>query len=171
MISLGIWAALFDKRAEAGTPAAGGSDEYFDFKLYRYDPSLPAAIVSVIAFAVLTALHTWRLWRSRAFYFIAFALGGLFQAIGYCARIWSHFDKFSIPGFSIQAILILVAPALFAASIYMILGRLIRTLRAEHHSLIPVKWVTKIFVTGDVLSFGLQAAGGRYPGFWHAGEL
>ena len=59
-----------------------------------------------------------------------------------------------------QAILILVAPALFAASIYMILARLIRAVHADHVSLIPIKWVTKIFVTGDVVAFGLQAAGG-----------
>ncbi|EEY17682.1 RTA1 [Verticillium alfalfae VaMs.102] len=41
--------------------------------------------------------------------------------------------------FAIQGTFILVAPALFAASIYMILGRLIRTCRAEHLSLIPSK--------------------------------
>ncbi|RSL94305.1 hypothetical protein CEP52_012723 [Fusarium oligoseptatum] len=132
----------------------------FDFKLYRYTPSLPAAIVSVVVFAVLTVLHTWRLLRARAFYFSAFTIGGVFQTIGYCGRIWSHYDKLSIGGFVIQAILILVAPALYAASIYMILGRLIRTLRAEHLSLIPVNWVTRIFVTGDVIAFSLQAGGG-----------
>lgn len=59
-----------------------------------------------------------------------------------------------------QAILILVAPALFAASIYMILARLIRALHAEHLAMIPINWITKIFVTGDVIAFGLQAAGG-----------
>ncbi|RSM02541.1 hypothetical protein CDV31_010905 [Fusarium ambrosium] len=132
----------------------------FDFKLYRYTPSLPAAIVSVVVFAVLTVLHTWRLLRARSFYFSAFTIGGVFQTIGYCGRIWSHYDKLSIGGFVIQAILILVAPALYAASIYMILGRLIRTLRAEHLSLIPVNWVTRIFVTGDVIAFSLQAGGG-----------
>jgi TRAP-type C4-dicarboxylate transport system permease small subunit len=82
------------------------------------------------------------------------------QVIGYCGRIWGHYDKQSIPGFVTQAIPILVAPALYAASIYMILGRLIRTLRAEQLSMIPVNWVTRIFVTGDVVAFTLQAAGG-----------
>lgn len=42
----------------------------------------------------------------------------------------------------------------------MILGRLIRTLRAEHLSLIPIRWLTKVFVLGDVVSFSLQAGGG-----------
>lgn len=59
-----------------------------------------------------------------------------------------------------QAILILVAPALYAASIYMILGRLIRSIHAESHSIVPTRWVTRIFVTGDIISFSLQAAGG-----------
>ncbi|PGH00592.1 hypothetical protein GX51_05691 [Blastomyces parvus] len=151
--------------ADAGQAGAGGArydrmGDDFDFQLYRYIPSLPAAIISVVVFAFLTTAHTWRLLSTRAFYFTAFTVGGLFETIGYCGRIWGHYDKFSIGGFVIQAILILVAPALFAASIYMILARLIRTLRAEHLSLIPVQWVTKIFVTGDVLSFSLQAGGG-----------
>ena len=59
-----------------------------------------------------------------------------------------------------QAILILIAPALFAASIYMILGRLIRVLGAESLSIIPVFWMTKIFVLGDIVSFFMQAGGG-----------
>jgi hypothetical protein len=67
-----------------------------------------------------------------------------------------------------QAILILVAPALYAASIYMILGRLIRAAHAESISIIPVKWMTKIFVIGDVFSFLLQAGGG---GIQAAGTL
>ncbi|KAK3059251.1 hypothetical protein LTR09_000817 [Extremus antarcticus] len=82
------------------------------------------------------------------------------ETIGYAGRIWSHFDKELIGGFIMQAILILVAPALFAAFIYMILGRLIRTVRAEHLSLIPAKWVTRVFVISDIVSFSLQAGGG-----------
>ncbi|KAL4728042.1 hypothetical protein ACLX1H_004751 [Fusarium chlamydosporum] len=142
--------------------------EAFDFKLYRYDPSLPAAVVSVVIFAILTVAHTWRLFRVRAYYFTAFTIGGIFETVGYAGRIWSHFDKLSVGGFVLQAIPILVAPALFAASIYMILGRLIRTVGASHLSLVPVQWVTRIFVTGDVIAFSLQAGGG---GIQSAGTL
>ncbi|KAF4499654.1 Rtm1p [Fusarium agapanthi] len=136
------------------------SDSDFNFKLFRYDPSLPAAVVSTVVFAVLSVLHTWRLIRVRAYYFTPFVIGGLFETIGYAGRIWSHFDKLSVGAYVVQAIPILVAPALFAASIYMILGRLIRTVGAAHLSLVPVKWVTRIFVSGDVFAFGLQAGGG-----------
>lgn len=58
-----------------------------------------------------------------------------------------------------QAILILLAPPLYAATIYMTLGRLITLLDAERLSLVPIRWLTAVFVTGDVLSFLLQGAG------------
>ncbi|KAL4881165.1 RTA-like protein [Aspergillus karnatakaensis] len=58
--------------------------------------------------------------------------------------------------FCIQNVFILLGPALFAASIYMVLGRIIVAVKGEKHSLIRVRWVTKIFVTGDVLSFLIQ---------------
>lgn len=59
----------------------------------------------------------------------------------------------------IQTVLILLAPALYAASIYMTLGRLIMLLDAEKYSLIKRKWLTKFFVMGDIVSFVMQAIG------------
>lgn len=67
-----------------------------------------------------------------------------------------------------QSLLLLVAPALFAASIYIILGRIILLVNGERHSLIRQKWLTKIFVTGDVISFIVQLGGG---GIQAAGSL
>ncbi|KAM0123729.1 hypothetical protein ACHAQE_002703 [Botrytis cinerea] len=72
----------------------------------------------------------------------------------------AHSNTESIPIYSITTILILLAPALFAASIYMVLGRLIVALDAEDLSPIRKKWMTKIFVIGDVIAFLSQAAGG-----------
>ena len=55
---------------------------------------------------------------------------------------------------------LLVAPALFAASIYMVLGWIILLTQGERFSMLPKQWLTKVFVCGDVLSFLLQAGGG-----------
>lgn len=41
----------------------------------------------------------------------------------------------------------------------MLLGRIILVLQAESHAILRKKWLTKIFVTGDILSFLLQGAG------------
>ncbi|GKT62722.1 RTA1 domain-containing protein [Colletotrichum tofieldiae] len=56
--------------------------------------------------------------------------------------------------------LILLGPAFYTASIYMVLGRLLRILEAEKYSLIKVKWLTKFFLMGDVLSIFGQGGGG-----------
>lgn len=85
------------------------------------------------------------------------------QIIGYAARIAAHSDKENIPIYSIQTILILLAPPLYAASIYMVLGRIISYVHAQHFSLVPLKWMTGIFVTGDVIAFVMQAAGECTP--------
>jgi hypothetical protein len=53
-------------------------------------------------------------------------------------------------------IFILLGPTLFAATIYMTLGRLIRRVQGEHLSVIRVSRLTKTFVWGDVLSFVVQ---------------
>jgi hypothetical protein len=59
----------------------------------------------------------------------------------------------------IQSILILLAPILFAASIYMILGRLVTRTNSAVHSIVRATWVTKIFVTGDIVCFLIQTGG------------
>lgn len=67
-------------------------------------------------------------------------------------------------------LLILVAPALFAASIYMTLGRLMRSVQGERHSLVPVRWLTRAFAAGDVLSFPMQSSGGGLMGSGSSGQ-
>lgn len=81
--------------------------------------------------------------------------------IGYAARCKSGSESpdWTLGPYIIQAILLLVAPSLFAATIYMQLGRIIMLLHGESRALIRKQWLTKIFVTGDVLSFVLQGGG------------
>lgn len=79
-----------------------------------------------------------------------------------------------------QSTLILLAPAFFAASVYMTLGRIVRSVvRAQSNEglqgtttttssrtsngrslvLVPVKWTTRLFVLSDILSFTIQGSG------------
>lgn len=86
------------------------------------------------------------------------------EFVGYIGRIQGHFDQWALGPFIQQSLLLLVAPALFAASIYIILGRVILLTDGERYSLIRQRWLTKIFVAGDVLSFMVQGAGGGIQG-------
>lgn len=82
------------------------------------------------------------------------------ETIGYIGRAASHNNVKAIGPYVVQNMFLLVAPALFAATIYMVLGRIIRSLHAEHLSIIRVTRMTKYFVWGDVICFWAQGQGG-----------
>ncbi|KAJ5713851.1 RTA1-domain-containing protein [Penicillium malachiteum] len=132
-----------------------------DFVLYYYTPSAAAAAIFIVLFGLSSLLHFWQLIRTRTWFMIPFLIGGILETIGYVGRILSSFQapNFSTGAYTIQSALILIAPAFLAASIYMTLGRIIEMLDGERCSMIKLKWLTKIFVFGDVLSFLMQASG------------
>lgn len=126
---------------------------------YRYDVSLIAAAIFIALFAITTITHAVLLGIRRTWCFIPFLIGGCFQLIGYVGRVISSTNQWSLGPYIIQSLLLLLAPALFAASIYMVLGKIIAFVDGERYSLIRLKWLTKIFVIGDVIAFLTQMAG------------
>ncbi|KAF2786118.1 RTA1-domain-containing protein [Melanomma pulvis-pyrius CBS 109.77] len=126
---------------------------------YRYTPSTILAAVFLFLFGITTLVHFFQLFRTRTWYLIPLVVGGVF--IGFIGRLSSRDNNISVLGpFIIQAIFILLAPTLFAASIYIILGRIILLVDGERYSWIRQKHLTAAFVAGDVLSFQLQGNGG-----------
>lgn len=53
------------------------------FVLYRYNPSLEAAIVFCVAFALTTLLHIFQIIKKRTWYFIPLAVGGACKSPSY----------------------------------------------------------------------------------------
>ncbi|KAI0383422.1 RTA-like protein [Hypomontagnella monticulosa] len=126
---------------------------------WAYQPSAAAAMIFMILFLIATAWHLVVVFRRRVWYFIVLVVGGCIEVAGYLARFLATNDTSSLGLFVVQTLCILVAPALIAASIYMVLGRLILLLRAEEYSPIRPSLLTKIFVGGDLLSFLVQVMG------------
>lgn len=84
------------------------------------------------------------------------------ECIGYITRAINASEEpgcWTLGPYIAQNVLILIAPAFMAASIYMILGRIILLTDGDTHALIGRRWITKIFVTGDVISLLMQASG------------
>ncbi|KAH6884869.1 RTA-like protein [Thelonectria olida] len=131
-----------------------------EYTLYKYEPSPAAAMIFLIAFGLASLWHTWIIFRRKAWYFTPLLLGCIVETMGYVGRFLSASNPSSIGPFMIQTLCLLVAPALFAASIYMVLGRLILFLRAPRLSPIKPTRLTKVFVAGDVISFLMQCMGG-----------
>ncbi|CAK1358836.1 unnamed protein product [Cercospora beticola] len=124
---------------------------------YDYEPSVAAAGIFVAIFAILGVMQTF---RTRTWFCIPFGLGALLEVIGYLCRGLGNSKPDVLILYIIQTLFILLAPILFAASVYMFLARIMRATNATHHSIIRINWVTKIFVGGDVLCFVIQGAGG-----------
>ncbi|KAH7322026.1 RTA1 like protein-domain-containing protein [Rhexocercosporidium sp. MPI-PUGE-AT-0058] len=137
--------------------AIGTRDEKFSF--FNYDPSIPAAIVFIVLFFSTTAYHCWQAFTKRTFYFIPLIIGGVFEWTGYIVRILAHFHIHSMVIYVAQTLLLFLPPSLFAASDYMVLGCLILYTKGESVAPIRANWLTKIFVTGDVFTFIVQAVG------------
>ncbi|KAE8443881.1 hypothetical protein EG329_001290 [Mollisiaceae sp. DMI_Dod_QoI] len=126
------------------------------YYLWKYIPSSAAAGIFATLFLLSTGAHAYKTWTTKAGFCWAFTIGCFFEFIGYCARASAHNKTGKLMPYIIQNLFILVAPALFAASIYMTLGRIIRSVGGEKLSVIRVNWLTKTFVCGDIMSFLVQ---------------
>ncbi|RSL53145.1 hypothetical protein CEP54_010526 [Fusarium duplospermum] len=130
-----------------------------NYYLWKYLPSLEGAGIAAALFGIATIAHTLRLSKNRSWFAIPFPIGGIMEVIGFATRGIARKKTGQLMPYVIQNTLILLAPVFFAASIYMTLGRLIRMTNGERHSIISLKWLTKIFVTGNVLSLFVQGGG------------
>ncbi|KAF7557966.1 hypothetical protein G7Z17_g243 [Cylindrodendrum hubeiense] len=128
------------------------------YYLWNYLPSTPAAIIFLILFLLITGAVAWRMYKTKTWFCSVFVIGGMFEVIGFAGRATAHDKTDKLMPFVIQNSFILLAPVLFAASIYMVLRRVIIQAHGEALSIIPVKWLTKIFVMGDVVSFMVQGS-------------
>ncbi|KAE8840989.1 hypothetical protein PTNB73_05369 [Pyrenophora teres f. teres] len=129
------------------------------YVLWPYTPTIAAGAIAASIMFILFFTHTFLLFKNKAWFCIPLVIGALCEAIGYSARAAAHNNTDAKTPYIIQSTLILLAPILFAASIYMILGRLMRRTESTKYSLVRVGWVTKVFVGGDVLCFLIQAGG------------
>lgn len=82
------------------------------------------------------------------------------MSAGYLARVFSIKSPDTLIIYIMQSLFIILPPSLYAATIYMIYGRMVLFVGVREASIIRPNWVTKVFVSGDVLAFLLQAGGG-----------
>ncbi|OMP86694.1 Protein RTM1 [Diplodia seriata] len=131
--------------------------------LYAYRPSKAGAVIFCILFIGATGIHMWKMVRRRSWFMTAFVIGGILEFIGYACRSASAsqpFNDYTIFPYAIQNTYLLLAPTLFAASVYMTLGRVVLLTGGEGRSPVARARLTKAFVTGDVVCLLVQGGGG-----------
>ncbi|KAL1962951.1 hypothetical protein VTN77DRAFT_9047 [Rasamsonia byssochlamydoides] len=126
----------------------------------RYVPSLAGNATYLAIFMFLLIVHIFLGIRWRTWGFLAGMVGGLIlEVIGYGARIGMHNNQFIKPPFFAYLITLTIAPAFLSASIYLCLGRIV-TVYGAHLSRFKPRTYSVVFVTCDIISLILQAAGG-----------
>ncbi|KAJ5638452.1 RTA1 domain protein [Penicillium herquei] len=82
------------------------------------------------------------------------------MTLGYIFRLISARNPDSLVAYVCQSTLIILPPSLYAATIYMIYGRIVMFVGQPRLSVVEPRKVTKIFVVGDSSAFLLQLSGG-----------
>lgn len=133
-----------------------------DCSIYFYEPSLAAAILFTVLYALPTVFTLHRINNYRTWYFICVVFGGAFEVAGYALRIGSLKKPCDVALYATSQSLIVIAPLLVAAGNYLMLGRLmLAVLPVNDNKIFGLKptMVTAIFVGIDVVSILIQASG------------
>jgi hypothetical protein len=128
--------------------------------LYGYYPSLGwnvffAAFFGLCAIIQIAQGIRYKTWT----YMIGVGLGCIAECGGYVGRVVMHNNPYNSLGFQIQIVLLIFAPAFFAAGIYLVLKHIVINMGEEWSRLKP-NFYTYIFIASDVTSLVLQSAGG-----------
>ncbi|KAL0261943.1 hypothetical protein SLS55_003378 [Diplodia seriata] len=107
--------------------------------IYGYRPSIPANAFFVALFGTA--------------FIVQFIQGVRYR------RIMLHDNPFGQPGFNLQICTLTLAPAFLAAAVYLMLKHLVLA-TSPSLSRFPARYYTYIFITCDLISLVLQAAGG-----------
>ncbi|EAA32972.1 RTA1-domain-containing protein [Neurospora crassa] len=91
---------------------------------WEYRPSNVAAHLFLALFALATLAHLVYFVWLRAWGCIPLILGGICLVFGYLERSYAHSDPTKLDPWLLQNMLLLVAPPLLAASLYMSYGRI-----------------------------------------------
>ncbi|OCF36469.1 hypothetical protein I317_04724 [Kwoniella heveanensis CBS 569] len=139
--------------------------------IYGYVPSLALGIIGIITFVLVAAGHAfWFLSpkgrvRGRRWFHGLLFIGALMEIGGYAARLASHKRPFVISSFIAQYFLIVVAPVLFSAAIYLSLSLAARGFEGgERLLVIRPKMVLAFFVSADVICTVIQVVGAALIG-------
>ncbi|KAI1743191.1 RTA1-domain-containing protein [Xylaria scruposa] len=130
---------------------------------YEYRPNQTAGYAFLALFAIATLAHIVYLFTLRAWWFIPFILGGVAEVFGYYGRALSHDQPDEVGPWILQNLLLLTAPPLVSATIYMTLGRLAAAVDCRRCVPVSPKLLTPLYVLLDLGVVATQLAGSVLP--------
>jgi hypothetical protein len=127
---------------------------------YGYYPNFGGNIFFTVFFGILGVLQIgygiyFRTWT----FMVALGAGAIMEMAGYVGRVLMNSNPWDESAFKLQIVCLVLAPTFVAAGVYLTLKHIVLNLGPEHSKLKP-RLFTWIFISCDVGSLILQAAGG-----------
>jgi hypothetical protein len=135
--------------------------------VWSYCPSLAAAIIFVVLFGLTTCAHVFQAISYRKPFAMVLIMGAIWETGGYVTRILSIEHQLNSSIYTVQLLLILLAPLWINAYIYMLLGRMIHFFMPKGQDRVfkvRARAITRMFVLFDISAFFVQATGGTLTG-------
>ncbi|KAJ7904703.1 RTA1-like protein [Mycena olivaceomarginata] len=141
------------------------ADPFADPQNDPYNPLryIASNVLTGIAFGlvVLVAfLQTWMVNKWGAKFMLSMVIGCYTFAIGLGTRFGLHTNPESKGLYIIEYLFVVLSPCAFIASEYVLLGRLARYLNCDKHVLVNPRRISIMFISSDITTFLVQAAGG-----------
>ncbi|KAF8851674.1 hypothetical protein BDZ45DRAFT_808113 [Acephala macrosclerotiorum] len=103
-------------------------------ELYPYTPNQNATLAATALFGLSAFIHLIIIIMKRTWFYTAMTIGSFSKA--YLPHTLIPLPQDSIPLYAMQSLLILLPPSLYAATIYMIYGRIVLFVNAPDASII-----------------------------------
>ncbi len=142
---------------------AGDGPDY----VWSYCPSFAAAMIFIVLFGLTSSAHITQAIIYRKPFAWVLIMGALWETGGYVARIISIENQHQSGVYTVQLLLILLAPLWINAYIYMLLGRMIHFFLPKGEDRVfkvRARGITRMFVLFDITAFIVQATGGTMTG-------
>ncbi|PON24190.1 hypothetical protein TGAM01_v206878, partial [Trichoderma gamsii] len=128
-------------------------------------PSMPAAILFTVLFALTTCEHFLQALFYKKAYCWVIVVSGLAQTVNYIFRIISINNPNSLGPYAAWFVLILIAPLFTNAFIYMVMGRMIWNYIPDAKIYRITAWrFSTYFVIFDIIALIIQVAGASSSG-------
>lgn len=132
------------------------------------DPDIPMGFIPNKTYAIIAGCFyvftagLCIIWSMRHWgrYMLTIIVAALFYALGLFLRVVVANDPTSVTKYALMNLISILSPCGFIAVVYMLLGRLAIHLNAEEYLLIKPRFLTRVFVTSDVVTFLVQGSGG-----------
>ncbi|KAF7292330.1 RTA1-domain-containing protein [Mycena chlorophos] len=131
------------------------------FRLYVLPLLIDGQLNAFQALVMVVALtQTWMVRKWGAKFMLSMVIGCYTFAFGIGTRFGLHTHPESKGIYIIEYLFVVLSPCAFIASEYVLLGRLARYLRCDSLLLVPPRRITIVFISSDITTFLIQAAGG-----------